>query len=339
MKTIINIPEIMERLTVAIESQANSTNTVDSSVSPGSKKIYSGNRNAGFIGFVNQANFITPTALTTQLGFSTFPIHSDSNWIKYIWKGNICFTPLFTIYQYITWEDLYSQGLVFGSNDVGINPVKCRIGTTLHLDNTDNSINALNQHFVDFPVGNVGDILVLSNWSNSNNNGEVTIVSITNDKIIVSGKTLSYEIATINSKFYNKTTAVIQNKTVTINGLTYKVRLFKGISQDTFQWEVPIVGENNEWNWIMGQLNELAKSKKWSGVTYMDQNLGDFDISLTKNNIGTEKAYCQESNMIQGWTHVQRGGDVDVSSFSTDDGTQAWYGYRPVLFLDKIQTL
>ena len=77
-------------------------------------------------------------------------------------------------------------------------------------------------------VGAIGDTLVLKGWSKEANNKTVTIVSITNTKIVVSGAILETEIGGKKSRFYNNAKKVNQGKIVVIGDKTYRVYLMKG---------------------------------------------------------------------------------------------------------------
>ena len=143
---------------------------VDFSNSPGNKTLLRGTSAAGFLGFVPASEFITGAALATALGISSGTlINSDTPWIKYIWKGKVCFTPLKPIRHSVTWDAIYAAGAVYATGDEGTLPPMGRMGTGLSIDATDNSINTTAQHFlgnksegVDYAdtVGEVGDTLV-----------------------------------------------------------------------------------------------------------------------------------------------------------------------------------
>jgi len=307
----------------------NSTgNQVDFSDLPGNKNIIAGDNNAGFLGFVTSAELISGSGIATAIGLSAGTLINDTTpWIKYIWKGKICFYPLKPIRHSVTWDAIYNAGAVYGTGDEGLFPPMSRGGQLISIDTTDNSINTTNQNFLgdksagmDYAdtVGAVGDTLVLKGWTNAANNGEVTIVSITNTKIVVSGKTLVTEVGAMNKRFYKKTNAVTQNASVTVNGVAGKVRLMRGASQDQLSsyadGDRDGIGVDNEWNWIILQLHEQAKLKNWTYPAYVDSTLGDFGVYLTDTDLITHYTlgsgsyrWMQETSDITAWRRVSRG--------------------------------
>jgi hypothetical protein len=168
--------ENMDRMTEALEKQVAINEVVDRSGSPGNNKLLAGSKNAGFLGFVPSAEFISGTALASALGISAgTSANADTPWIKYIWKGKVCFTPLKPIRHSITWDAIYAAGAVYATGDEGTLPPMGRMGTGLSIDATDNSINTTTQHFLgdksegmDYAdtVGEVGDTLVLKGGRN-----------------------------------------------------------------------------------------------------------------------------------------------------------------------------
>ena len=340
----------------------NSTgNQVDFSDLPGNKNIIAGDNNAGFLGFVTSAELISGSGIATAIGLSAGTLINDTTpWIKYIWKGKICFYPLKPIRHSVTWDAIYNAGAVYGTGDEGLFPPMSRGGQLISIDTTDNSINTTNQNFLgdksagmDYAdtVGAVGDTLVLKGWTNAANNGEVTIVSITNTKIVVSGKTLVTEVGAMNKRFYKKTNAVTQNASVTVNGVAGKVRLMRGASQDQLSSYADAdrdsIGVNNEWNWIILQLHEQAKLKNWAYPAYVDSTLGDFGVYLTDQDLVTHYTFgsgsyrwCQETSDITAWWRVLRG----YSGASYLAANYSWvtlshYAFSPVLEFPQTSTL
>ena len=287
-------------------------------------------------------------------------INSDTPWIKYIWKGKICFYPLKPIRHSTTWDAIYNAGAVYGTGDEGLSPPMSRGGQLISINATDNSINTTTQNFLgdksaemDYAdtVGAVGDTLVLKGWANAANNGEVVISSITNTKIVVTGKTLITETGTRNKRFYKKTNAVIQNASVTINSVAGKVRLMRGTSQDQLSSYADAdrdsIGVNNEWNWIILQLHENAKLKNWAYAHYVDATLGDFGVYLTDADLITHYLigngsyrWMQETSDLTSWRRVYRG----YSGASYLDAHISWavssyYAFSPVLEFPQTSTL
>lgn len=333
---------------------------VDFSSSPGNKTLLRGTSAAGFLGFVPASEFITGAALATALGISAGTlINSDTPWIKYIWKGKVCFTPLKPIRYSVTWDQIYNAGAVYASGDEGTLPPMGRIGTGLSIDEADNSINTATQNFLgdkssgmDYAdtVGAVGDTLVLKGWANAENNKSVTIVSITNTKIVVSGAILKTEAGNGLSRFYKSTNAVTQNKKVTIGGLVYSARLFRGASNNPTNSygdsDRDSIGPNNEWNAIILPLHEHAKLQNWIYPAYAGTT-EDWGVYLTDNDLVTHNSYgsgsytwCQDVQNLTSWRRVLRGNYGASFLYSTGSwGVNSSYGFRPVLELPQTATL
>ncbi len=350
----------MNRIADALEATANNTAVVDFSGSPGSARLYAGDTNAGFLGFVPSAEFISGTALASALGISVgTSINADTPWIKYIWKGKVCFTPLKPIRHSVTWDAIYAAGAVYATGDEGTLPPMGRIGTGLSIDATDNSINTTTQHFLgdksggmDYAdtVGEVGDTLVLKGWSKSANNKSVTIESITDEKIVVSGATLETESGNKLSKLYKSTNAVTQNKTVTIGGLTYAARLFRGASNDPTNSygddDRDAIGPDNEWNAIILPLHEHAKLQNWIYPAYAG-TVEDWGVYLTDKDLVTRYNYgsgsytwCQDVQDLTSWRRVYRGHNGASYLYSHYSWFVTSYGgFRPVLELPQTATL
>lgn len=333
---------------------------VDFSNSPGNKTLLRGTPAAGFLGFVPASEFITGAALATALGISSGTlINSNTPWIKYIWKGKVCFTPLKPIRHSATWDQIYNAGAVYASGDEGALPPMGRIGTGLSIDATDNSINTITQSFLgdksegmDYAdtVGTVGDTLVLKGWSNADNNKSVVIESITNTKIVVSGATLKTEAGNRLSRLYESTNAVTQNKKVTIGDLTYAARLFRGASNDPTNSyadaDRDAIGPDNEWNAIILPLHEHAKLQNWIYPAYAGTT-EDWGVYLTNKDLVTHYnhgsgsyTWCQDVRDTTSWRRVYRGSHGASSLHSLYSWHASSYpGFRPVLELPQTATL
>ena len=344
------------RIAEAFEKQVRINEKVDFSGSPGNDTLYAGDTNAGFLGFVTADELFTGAQIATEIGLSSGTlINTNTPWIKYIWKGEICFTPLKPIRHSSTWDAIYNTGSVYGSGDEGFLPPRGRLGVGLSIDGADNSINTATQHFLAGTdasdlVGEVGDTLVLKGWSNSVNNGSATIVSITNSKIVLD-KSLSTEAGGLQKRFYNQANAVTQNRVVTKNNLDYRVTLFKGANENpTNTYSASDRGgrgPHNEWNWVMGQLHEQARLKNWAHPAYMDTDLGDFGVYLSDADMVTHQTFgagnytwCQEVRDDTSWRRVLRG-TLGVSFLNANPSwfVGSIYGFRPVLRLSRTATL
>lgn len=356
MPEIFNLPtkEQFDLMNTHLEKLANTRSQEDYSNSPGNKFLLAGDREAGFFGLVQSADLITGDALALDVGISNGSSqNSDTPWIKYIWNGRVCFTPLKTIRHSITWDAIYNAGAVHASGDEGILPPMGRVGTELSIEAADNSINTATQNFLgdktsgmDYAdtVASVGDTITLKGWANGANNGNFTVVSISNTKIVVSGGTLVTEAGDKDSRIYKTSNAVTQNRTTVINGLTYRVRLMKGATNDPMDSsnnsDRDGIGPENEWNNIILPLHERAKLQNWNYPAYVGTT-EDWNIGLTDEDLRTHYTFgsgsyswCQEIRDITTWRRVRRG-DYGASYLGW---THSWYvysypGWRPVLEL------
>jgi hypothetical protein len=349
MANILNQPseETFERVALAIETIAKNQSIADYTNSPGSKYLWAGDKQAGFFGIVPSGDFIDGLTLATELGITSgTAMESDSAWIKYIYKGRIRFTPLRPFRHSITWDAIYNAGAVYGDGTIGTLPPAGRMGAGLTIDSSDNSINTTTQFFLSGTdssdtVANVGDTISLANWSNSANNGTATVDSITNTKIVVSGKTLVSETGGINSKIYKTSNAISQNAVVTIGANNYKVMLIGGFENDPF-----LSGDSDrdaigsEWNEIILPLHERAKLQNWNytayaGTTqYWGLNLSDFDLR-THNQFGVGSyTWTKEVRDLTTWRRGYRGYvGASYAYWGFSFYVHSFLGWRPVLEL------
>jgi hypothetical protein len=135
--------------------------------------------------------------------------------------------------------------------------------------------------FTNYIIGEVGDTLILKGFNNPINNGEVTIVSISDYKIVVSGKTLVTETTgNKHASVYNKKHCVTQDKRVTINDMTAKVRLMStsdDYNMETTTWPTEVTG--SEYNSIILALHE----KSHNGVAWLYPDYAKDVISFNED--------------------------------------------------------
>ena len=369
---IFNQPseETHERIARALEAMSDTRPQEDFSSSPGSKYLVAGDKVSGFYGFVQPSEFgklgdgetakdFNGVNLALEVGLSSGSSQfSDTPWMKVSIDGKPCFIPLKSIRHSVTWDAIYNAGAVHGTGDEGLLPPTGRLGTDLVINGEDNSINTTKLNFLgnksagmDYAdtVGKVGDTLVLKGWSNEANNVEVTIVSITNTKIVVSGKQLVSENGGKSSRFYEKTKAVTQNKTVMIGGLEYLVTLIKGSGSNPVDSannnDRGSTGANNEWNRIILPLHEQAKLGNWAYPQYAKDkdgnNIKDWGVGLTDENMQTHNKYgagsyrwCQETVDTLPYRRVSRGYyGVSTSTWYLSWDAYSYHGWLPVLRL------
>lgn len=317
---------------------------------PGPKFLLAGDRDAGYFGLVPATEIMRGDALATALGITQGTAQEiDTPWIKYIWKNKICFTPLKTIRHSVSWDAIYNAGCIYGDDTIGLLPPAGRLGTQLSIDGNDNSINTSRGDFLSGvdssdDVIAVGGTLILDGFTNSINNGEVVVVSITTNKIIVSGKTLITEEGNNNCRIYDKSKAVLQNRKILINDVNYRVRAFKGSNLDLYTGSDDSKGRNNEWNWIMLQLHEHAELKNWTYSQFVDNDLGDFAIHFTDVDMRTHYkhgygalTWCQEVSTVTTYRRVRRGHNgASYLHPHVSWAANTYYGLRPVLELSSL---
>ena len=335
----------------------------DFTKAPGGKVLLKGNSEAGFYGFLQPEEFglieNNPSgsqefdgdnlalALGISQGTSQF---SDTAWMKFSSYGKILFRPVKTIRRSISWNAIYNAGAVYGDDSVGICPPNGRVGAELSIDETDNSINidtATDDGFLrsSAVLASAGDTIVLAGFGD--NDGEHEIESITDTKIIVtSASTLVDFSGTNDSRIWNKDDEVAQNAIETIGGLQYRIRLMKGAANDPVdsysESDRGSRGDANEWNRLILPLHERAKDGNWNYPAYAPENVDDWGVGLTDENMMTHNQFgngsyhwCQEvRNDTQTYRRVVRGylGASYLYAFGSWI-TGSYRGWSPVLEL------
>lgn len=348
MPEILNLPnkEQFDIMNTILTRIADGSKIVhDYTNSPGSKVLIRGDSEAGFYGFIQPSDMglITTNPAESQaynganlalaLGISAgTAFNSDIPLMKFAYKGKTLFIPLTGYRHTIPWDTIYNAGAAFETADEGFLPPTGRCGTGLSINAADNSINTTTQRFLGDKtsateyadtVGAVGDTLILKGWAKEANNKTVTIVSITNTKIVVSGATLESETGGKKSRFYNNAKKVTQGKTLKISDKTYKIYLPKGAGDnptDSFaDADRGAVGANNMWNELILLLHEHAKTGNWNYPAYAKDKDGntiisDWGIGLTDENLRTHYnfgsgsyTWCQEVIDNATWRRVIRG--------------------------------
>ena len=330
---------------------------------PGNEFLLSGDLNAGFAGFVQPSEMgkigasnldFNGTNLALEIGLSAgTAVNSDTAWIKYVYKNKVCFTPIKPLRHTVTWNQLYNAGIVYPTQDEGLLPPNGRMGTQLSITATDNSINTTTlssdaaQGFLreSAIVANVGDVVTLKGWSNPANNGDFTVVSITANKIVLSGGTLVNESNNKLGRVFRKSLAVTQGKVIKVGGLDFRVRLMRGASNDPLDSydhaDRDSIGVDNEWNAIILPLHSEAKLQNWAypayaGTTqYWGTNLTDADF-ITRHTLGSGSyRWCQETRDGElSYQRVIRGGH-GASYLVANNSWHVYssYGFQPVLEL------
>jgi hypothetical protein len=91
---------------------------------PGPKTLKYGNLQIGYFGTVTQAEMFTGPELANLLGF-TAGINSATAamyWWKFAYKGKILYIPSQQLRYFVSWNDIYGAGLVYGTKSNGDYP-------------------------------------------------------------------------------------------------------------------------------------------------------------------------------------------------------------------------
>lgn len=90
------------------------------STGPGPSKLSEGDQSLGWFGTVTSQEFMTISELQTAVGISqgvvTIPL---PNWDKWYRNGKILFVPQGLGHPSMSWNTVYSAGLMFGTDDAG----------------------------------------------------------------------------------------------------------------------------------------------------------------------------------------------------------------------------
>jgi len=135
--------------------------------------------------------------------------------------------------------------------------------------------------------------------------------------------------------------AVYGNETVEINGLTYRVRLWKGAQNDPSHDEdsdSDAIG--SEWNKLMLPIHEKAPSS-FAYSQNVDEPTKDWGVNFTDGDLLTDNSgngyysWCQEALGSNTSNRVIRGGfsGVSYSNWRTSSTSSTGRGWRPVLEL------
>lgn len=160
-------------------------------------------------------------------------------------------------------------------------------------------------------------------------------------KFVIDGKIIFSPMKAIKSGLswnqINSANAVYGNTIVTINGLRYKVRLWRGANEDPVSVGNGSINHNSEWNRLMLPINVKAKSKNWSYPNNVESNVPDWDIGFTDEDllmgaVAAGYSWCQE--IVGSSSRLYRGGgDASRSDYLSSSYIQSFVGWRPVLEL------
>ena len=85
---------------------------------PGPKDLIAGDLNLGYYGPLPQTSLFTEPELSALLGIENLGValNTDFVWLKFSYKERTLFIPSKPLRRSVSWQDLYLEGLVFGTN-------------------------------------------------------------------------------------------------------------------------------------------------------------------------------------------------------------------------------
>lgn len=136
------------------------------------------------------------------------------------------------------------------------------------------------------------------------------------------------------------------DKTIVVDGLTYKVRLLKGANKDPAGAYNGAICHNSEWNRLMLPIHQEAISKNWaypdnveSDIPVWAHNLGtgtqgrytDEDLLTHFNHGSGSYSWCQEVAESSAFRVTRGDYGVSISNSRASSYTHSNYGWRPCL--------
>ena len=103
-------------------------NPDDATDSPGPKMLIGGTMAAGYFGTVPSSEFISGEALAAEVGVSQGTAqHSNVDWFKFAYEGEILFRPMRAIRHSVTWNALDVAGCIYGNTTITIDGLTYRV--------------------------------------------------------------------------------------------------------------------------------------------------------------------------------------------------------------------
>jgi len=90
---------------------------------PGPQTLASGDMQSGYFGEVSAAEFYSGDRLALELGVTQGVLqNSNAGWLKFASKGKVLFIAKQSFMHSVSWDHLYSRGIVYGVDGDGENP-------------------------------------------------------------------------------------------------------------------------------------------------------------------------------------------------------------------------
>ena len=141
----------------------------------------------------------------------------------------------------------------------------------------------------------------------------------------------------------NSANCVYGDKTVTIGGLTYKVRLMRGANTDPAEDNSGSAIHNSEWNKLMLPIHIKAKDKSWAYPNNVEADVPYWGIDFTDADLQTHSDYgsgslswCQEEVGTSGGYILRGENGVSDSTQASPMIPYNGFGFRPVLELVQL---
>jgi hypothetical protein len=95
---------------------------------PGEQTLLQGNNELGYFGALSSADFINVNELVTRTNLRTqatsiVVAQPNPMWHKFVRKGKVLFIPERPVAYNVSWQHLYTLGMVYGRDDTGSNPL------------------------------------------------------------------------------------------------------------------------------------------------------------------------------------------------------------------------
>ena len=134
----------------------------------------------------------------------------------------------------------------------------------------------------------------------------------------------------------NSAGCVFGTKTVSKNGLTYKVRLMKTGLVDPMPGYDGVNLHGSEWNRLMLPIHIQAKDKSWAYPANVESNVPYWGIDFTDEDLAVitvngRYVWCQET--YSSYRLIRGGYGVSFSNYSSPSSTITGRGWAPVLEL------
>lgn len=90
---------------------------------PGPADLVAGDMWSGYFGEVSHEQLFAGDELATELGVDEGELqNSEAGWFKFAWRGQVIYIAKQNFMHSVSWDHLYSRGIVYGTDDNGLYP-------------------------------------------------------------------------------------------------------------------------------------------------------------------------------------------------------------------------